>query len=116
MAKLGKLIGTSAEGLRGALELVHGRVAIELVPDLDTNGAEGAPTHEINVKRGGEGGAFNIGAAWKFSINRGDFAGRSGFSLEIDHPEFPQMRASAFPINDREYLIRTDRPRQQEGA
>ncbi len=116
MAKLGKLIGDgSGDYLSGKLRMARGDISIEIVRDEDSSGADGAPSHEVNVKRP-DGGSFNVGSAWKLNIKRGDHAGKIGYSIETSHPEFPQFRAGVFPINDKEFIVQTERPRQAGGT
>lgn len=113
MAKIGVLKVGGADDFRGHLSMVHGDVPVRVVPDPHrrADAPDGAPTHEINGVRP-DGTMFNIGPVWTVEITRGPEAGRKGYQIVLDHPEFPALRASAFPISEREYLIRTDRPRQ----
>lgn len=118
MAKLGKFerAGQHAgeDAFKGTLHLVGGALPILIRRDEDATGERASDTFEVNAKIGE--GWVNLGAAYRHSIKRGDNAGGVMFGLLIDHPEFPEMRASAFPHPAGGYLVKTDRKRPQAGG
>lgn len=117
MARIGQLQRGGVDDLRGFIDFLDKRRTVKLLPmPDDLRGGEGAPSHEIYAARD-DGTALIIGEVWSKKIKSGAQEGREMFSITVDHPDFPTVSCAAFPVqgSDKDFVIRTDRPRQQAG-
>lgn len=108
--------GEVATFLRGVFHTLRASIDILIEPlQRDANApaaTDDTPTHQVTIN--GRKSA-ELGVAWERPIERGDYKGRSMFSVALNHPDLPEWAANmaAFPRgNAGEYHLLYQRRRQ----
>src|SRR5271168_2483198 len=101
MSEIGKLVTAAPDDLSylsGYIQTMDGRLSISLEGDPQYRD-QNRPSHQITT-RTRDGSTIQIGSAWLKTAKHGPEAGKSFFSIQIDHPERPApLNVAAFQNN-----------------
>ena len=97
MSELGKLVPSEKDdltSLSGHIQTLWRRLIVSIEGDPSLCDQQ-RPSHRI-IMRASDGSNVEIGAAWLKTAQSGPERGRRFFSIQISHPELPQLNVAAF--------------------